>query len=147
MSELVQIGNYIGNGYKTVVMFGGWRVAYLNNITEEPTDIKYFERHVESDELFVLVEGKCKLLVSPSGCADFEIIDMEPLVAYNVRRTAYHAVELQPGCRVLIVENSDVSSDNTLLHYLTDKEKALLKCYKEKVVMGTFIDNDIVDIG
>jgi hypothetical protein len=126
MSGLVQIGNFTDNGYKSVVTFGGWRVAYLNNTTSVPSEISYFERHVESDELFVLVEGTCKLLVSPTGFDDLEVMDMEPLVMYNVRQTAYHAVQMQPGCRILIVENHDVSKENTLFHYLNDEEKKRL---------------------
>ena len=127
MSELVQIGNFTDNGYQSVVTFGGWRVAYLNNTTDAPSEIKYFERHVESDELFVLVEGNCKLLVSPTGFEDLEVMDMEPLVMYNVRQTAYHAVQMQPGCRILIVENHDVSKENTLYHYMSVEEKEILE--------------------
>lgn len=126
MSELVQIGDFRENGYQTVVKFGGWRAAYLNNTSEKPSDITYLERHVESDELFVLVEGSCKLILSSTGFTEPEIVEMEPLVMYNVRQTAYHAVQMQPGCRILIVENHDVSKENTLYYYLTEEEKTAL---------------------
>ena len=126
MSELVQIGNFTENGYQTVVKSAGWRVAYLNNTTDFASDIKYFERHVESDELFILVEGKCKLLLSPTGFENVEVIDMEPLMMYNVLKTSYHAVQMQPGCRILIVENQDVSSDNSLFYHLNEVDKISL---------------------
>lgn len=123
MSELVQIGDCRENGYSVVVRFGGWRCAYLNNTTDKLSEITYFERHLESDELFVLLEGSCQLLLSPDGKQDYEAIEMKPLLMYNVRQTAYHAVSMRPGCRLLIVENADVNKHNSAFHTLTPQEQ------------------------
>ena len=124
MSKLVQIGDFKDNGYDTVVKFGGWRAAYLNNTTEQTSYPAYFERHTQSAELFVLVQGSCKLLASPDGATDCEVLDMEPLVMYNVPPTTFHAVVMQPGCRILIVENIDVSADNSEYYHMSEAEKA-----------------------
>lgn len=124
MNKLVEIGDFTGNGYDTVVKFGGWRAAYLNNTTDAVSYPAYFERHTQSAELFVLVAGNCKLLASSDGKQDYEVHDMKPLVMYNVPQTSFHAVVMQPGCRLLIVENIDVSSENSEYYYLNDAEKA-----------------------
>ena len=124
MKELVQIGDFTGNGYDSVIKFGGWRVAYLNNTTDAPSGLDVFERHVDSDEVFILVQGACKLLLSPNGCDELDVIEMEPLVMYNVRQVAFHSVLMQPGCRILIVENIDVSGENTVYYHMTEEEKA-----------------------
>ena len=127
MSKLVEIGNYTENGYASVIKFGGWRAAYLNNTTGEVSYPAYFERHTQSAELFVLVEGNCKLLASPDGKRDYEVLDMEPLVMYNVPPTSFHAVAMQPGYRILIVENIDVSAENSEYYHMTEDEKAHIR--------------------
>ena len=125
--RLVEIGTYLGNGYESVIRYGGWRAAYLNNTTDEISYPTYFERHTQSAELFVLVEGRGKLLLSPDGEHDFEAVDMEPLMMYNVPPTSFHATVTEPGCRLLIVENSDVSKQNSEYRDLNEAQKAHIR--------------------
>lgn len=123
MSELLEISDHIEHSYKPVVDFGAWRVAYYNNTTDEVTPVDYLERHLETDEVFVLVAGSCQMIVSPTGSEAFEVTEMEPLKIYNVKSAAYHQVALQPGCRLLIVENVDTCEKNSLYCHLTPEQK------------------------
>ena len=52
---------------------------------------------------------------------------MEPLVMYNVPPTSFHAVAMLPGCRILIVENIDVSAENSEYYHMTEDEKAHIR--------------------
>lgn len=123
MNQLLEIADHIEHSYKPVVDFGAWRVAYYNNTQDTVTSVDYLERHLETDEVFVLVAGFCKLILSPTGSDAFEVTEMEPLKIYNVKSAAYHQVALQPGCRLLIVENVDTSEKNTLYCRLTEFQK------------------------
>lgn len=123
MSKLVDICDYTENSYRPVVDYGAWRVAYLNNTTDDVSAVEFLERHTASAEVFVLVQGACKLLVSPTGNAAYEVYEMEPLKLYNVLPTTFHQVAMQPGCRLLIVENRDTGADNSLYCRLTAEQK------------------------
>ena len=57
--NLIEVAQYDGPGYRAQVYYEGWRVAFLN---DDPSKyrretIPYLERHNETDELFVLLEG------------------------------------------------------------------------------------------
>ena len=58
-SDTLKILEFNGEGYKPLVDFGSWRVAFLRFIDELlPENIQRLERHVETDEVFVLLEEK-----------------------------------------------------------------------------------------
>ena len=116
--HLVEVSEFNATGYAPVVDFQAWRVAILNYIDELDADkIDNFQCHSETDEVFVLLSGKCILF-----CAEVnennnigEIIswDMKPNKIYNIKRGVYHTHTLTEDAKVLIVENSDTSDDNS----------------------------------
>ena len=56
---LLDILEYQGEGYRPLIDFGTWRVAFLRYLDElYPPAIDSFERHLETDEVFVLVENR-----------------------------------------------------------------------------------------
>jgi len=115
-NELLDILEYDGEGYQPLVDFGTWRVAFLRFIDEIiPENIHRLERHVETDEVFVLLEGKAILFV---GEGEKEIkklhsIIMEPGKLFNVRKNAWHCCVLSRDGTILLVENCDTGKDNT----------------------------------
>ncbi len=59
---MLRIESYEGEGYRPLVDFGSWRVAYLRFIDELiPDKITRLERHLETDEVFVLLNGEAVL--------------------------------------------------------------------------------------
>lgn len=126
MSGRIETGDWKGDGYGVVKLSEKWRAAYLNNVSERRTVIDYLERHVTSDELFVLVEGEANLVISGDGATGFEKIPLEKYVMVNVPPETFHSVDSAPGSRILIAENADVGNDNSQYHYLTAEEKAEL---------------------
>jgi hypothetical protein len=122
LDGLIEARGYWGPGYRPVVDYGSWRVALLNGSEQyEPRNIAYFQRHDETDEVFVLLEGSCLLFavdgrLGPDGRVDPEsvrAVDMEMLRVYNVKRGVYHSHALSDGASVLVVENADTSRSNS----------------------------------
>lgn len=114
----VEVSGYDTMGYAPIVDFQTWRVAVLNYIDElEPHNINNFQCHSETDEVFVLLSGKCILF-----CAEIDqdhriskinSWNMEANQAYTIKRGVYHTHTLSKEAKVLIVENSDTNDTNS----------------------------------
>ena len=115
-NEMIDIVEYEGEGYKPLVDFGTWRVAFLRYIDELiPENIQAFERHTETDEVFVLLEGQAVLFLGKGGERIQEIIsiEMKPRKLYNVRKNAWHGCVLSRDATILLVENRDTGKENS----------------------------------
>lgn len=115
-TTLLEISQFSGQGYQPLVDFGYWRVAILNYIDElETQNLTKMQRHNETDEVFVLLEGKCILFLGEGDGAITRIYaqDMEPLKLYNVKRACWHTHTLSKDATVLIVENRDTTLENS----------------------------------
>lgn len=114
--EYIDVSSYGGEGYKPVVDYQTWRVAILRYIDElEVQNLKTMQKHDETDEVFVLLDGNCTLFAGGNGDSIGEIsaIAMEPLKLYNVKRGIWHTHTLDYKGTVLIVENKDTSDSNS----------------------------------
>ena len=113
---LLEIRSYTGEGYRPLIDFGAWRVAILRYIDELlPERLTHMQRHDETDEVFVLLAGRCILYLGEGGdrVDAIRAIDMEPLKLYNVKRSAWHTHTLSEDATVLIVENCDTAPANS----------------------------------
>ena len=99
-----------GAGYNRVVANAKWTVAFLDYA--EIVDEGHFhrlERHLLTDEVFVLLSGDAVLVVGE----DCRRVRMEPEKVYNVKAGIWHHILMKPESRVLIAENADTSPGNT----------------------------------
>ena len=113
---LLQIREYTGIGYAPLIDFGAWRVAILRYIDELlPQDLAKMQRHHETDEVFVLLSGRCILFLGEGDkrVSGIYAQDMAPLKLYNVKKGCWHTHTLSKDAVVLIVENRDTSSSNS----------------------------------
>ncbi|MCL2340165.1 MAG: hypothetical protein FWC49_00480, partial [Proteobacteria bacterium] len=114
--ELLEIKEYNGEGYQPQVDFGGWRVAVLNYSADLlPERLTRMQRHNETDEVFVLLAGRCILFIGEGREAVTRIHaeDLRPGLVYNVRQAVWHTHTLSPDAKVLVVENRDTTYDNS----------------------------------
>jgi hypothetical protein len=120
--RLIEKKEFREPGYRPLVDFGAWRVAILNGLDELlPENIPWFQRHDETDEVFVLLSGRCVLFAvegeppegGPIDTSRLRAIDMEPGAVYTVKRGVYHSHALEPGSTVVIVENRDTTDGNS----------------------------------
>ena len=106
--EGLEVKSYVGSGYDRTHIFGTWCVAYLNNC-DEYTVNTMMERHVKSDEVFVLLKGTATLYIG----RDRTPVPMELHKIYNVTAGTWHNITCSTDASVLIAENSDTDKTNT----------------------------------
>ena len=128
--EFLEICEYTGGGYKPVIDFESWRVAILRYCEElERPNITSMQKHMESDEVFVLLEGDCTLFIGGQGdeIGEIEPVSLTPLKMFNVKKGTWHTHTLEKNTTVLIVENRNTRDDNSPIQLLnpTQKEKLL----------------------
>ncbi len=114
--SLLEIRTYTGAGYSPVVDYDAWRVAILNYDDELlPQNITHAQRHDETDEVFVLLRGRCILFIGEGGetVTSLHAQDLEPFKMYNVKKSVWHTHTLDEGAMVLIVENRDTTVQNS----------------------------------
>ncbi len=129
MLDQLAVFNHESPGYKSQVSFNGWRVAILNSVDKyRRENVSYFDRHMETDEVFVLLEGKCQLLIAGRGDRpkDTKSVWLVSGLVYNVRQGTWHTQILEENTRVLIVENADTSSKNTEQYHFPQTERIAL---------------------
>ncbi len=125
--QLLKISAYEGDGYAPVVDYEKWRVAILKYCKElEPENIRTMQRHDETDEVFVLLRGKCLLLIGDGADTIDDIFGeiMEPFKIYNVKRSVWHNHTLSEDAMVLIVENRDTGFSNSMEITLNEDQRA-----------------------
>jgi len=124
-SELLEICEYNGQGYKPLVDFGAWRVAMLNYSADLlPERLTRMQRHNETDEVFVLLTGRCILFVGEGQGAvtGVHAEDLRPGCVYNVKQAVWHTHTLSPDAKVLVVENRETTYDNSPFTPLTEAQ-------------------------
>lgn len=134
--NLLEIREYSGEGYRPIIDYQAWRVAILCYHPElEPQAINSMQRHDETDEVFVLLKGRCILFIGAGGDAidTIHAIDMQPLQAYNVKKSAWHSHTLSQDAMVLIVENQDTSPANSPTQSLTPAQRAEIAAQTQRL--------------
>lgn len=114
--SLLEIKAYKGGGYKPLIDFGTWRVAILRwQPSMQPEKQEYMERHTQTDEVFVLLEGQATLILGGKGlqAAGSYQYTMETGKLYNVKRNAWHTIVLSQDASILLVENQDTGEANS----------------------------------
>ena len=112
----LEIREFTGEGYKPLIDYGQWRVAFLRYLDELLAEhIERMERHLETDEVFVLLQGRAVLLLGGNGTAldGVHPQTMESGKLYNVKCNAWHAILLSRDATILLVENCDTGERNT----------------------------------
>jgi ureidoglycolate hydrolase len=127
---LLDVHAHTDAGYRPLVDYGAWRVAILNYSEElRPENIDAMQRHNATDEVFVLLRGRCILFVGEGEHASISTIYAQPMVPhtiYNVKKSVWHTHTLSPGAMVLVVENRDTTYDNSPFCPLTRMQRKTL---------------------
>ncbi|MEW6403571.1 MAG: hypothetical protein AB1649_17385 [Chloroflexota bacterium] len=134
--SLLEIRDHQGSGYQPLIDFGRWRVAILRYLDEiQPDRIESMERHMETDEVFVLLNGRGVLLM---GGNEKEVERLEPQAMengklYNVRRCAWHTILLSRDAKILLVENQDTGKHNPEYFGLSNEHRKVIVEIAEKM--------------
>jgi hypothetical protein len=129
--SLIEIRDHNEPDYKPLIDFESWRVALMNYTSDlTPDKIDRMQKHTETDEVFVLLTGKCILFLGEGVdiVTTIHAVDMEPYKLYNVKRGVWHSHTFSKDARVLIVENKDTTYDNSPFTGLTkDQTEEIVK--------------------
>ena len=138
-TTVLDVQQYRGPGYAPVIDFGAWRVATLNYAPDmQPEAIQKMEKHLATDEIFVLLKGQCILYLGEGGTHIEKIhaVDMVNGQYYNVKKDGWHACTLSPDAVVLLVENKDTSTLNSSYIQLTPAQQAELSGLGKALLKG-----------
>lgn len=128
---MIEILEYKEPGFLELMTFQSWKVAMLNYTDELFIEnIYYFEAHNETDEVFVLLEGEAIMYY----LIDQQIhqLKLERNKVYNVKQGLYHTHVLSRDAKLLIVEESNTSYDNSKRIYLDEALRLQLDKLWEK---------------
>ena len=115
---MIEVKDYRGEGFLPLVDFEAWRVAVLR-CNERFSALTTCERHFETDEVFVLLEGQATLYAWDEKGA-MQALKMEDCKVYNVPRGTWHHIVVSRDATVLVVENSNTVKENTERRELTE---------------------------
>ena len=112
------IANYefTGEGMQRVFENEKWTVGIKNwKPANDVTGIDCLERHNLTDELFVLIEGACTLVYAneTEKGLEFGAVKMEKDKVYNIPATLWHNTITQKNTKMILIEDSSTSMDNS----------------------------------
>lgn len=113
MNMNLQIVKPKTGGYSPLVDFETWRTASLTYAeVVDKHQLKQVERHMETDEVFVLLRGRAVLIIEEAE-ENFSTMELKPETVYNVRKAVWHHIVLSTDAVVFIVENSNTDTGNS----------------------------------
>jgi ureidoglycolate hydrolase len=92
--------------------------------------IPYIERHLLTDEVFVPLNGKARLVEGGTASTPRPRLRAIPLktgTVYNVAKRTWHFTLMSDDARLLIVENRNTSRKNSEYHHFTESEKKAIR--------------------
>lgn len=112
----IAVYEFAGEGMQRVFENEKWTVGIKNwKPANDVTGIDCLERHNNTDELFVLVEGTCTLIYaneSKEGL-EFGVVNMQPDKVYNIPATLWHNTITQKDTKMILIEDSNTSMNNS----------------------------------
>lgn len=121
----VEIFGFPKEDYQPLKDYQSWRVAVLKHCENtELSKINWVQKHMETDEVFVLLDGKCTLILAGCECkpCGFSAIEMQPHKLYNIKKGYWHNHILNHAGEVLIIENQNTTNDNSPIYSMTETD-------------------------
>ena len=103
---MIEKVTYNQDGFQVLKEFEGWKIGYLR-YNERFSACTEMECHLETDEVFVLLEGSATLYT------EAEICPMSKSILYNIPKGVWHHIVVSEDATVLVIENSNTSKANT----------------------------------
>lgn len=123
----IKFYEFAGEGMQCVFENEKWTVGIKNwKPANDITGIDMLERHNKTDELFVLVAGACTLISAEEteGGMKFSKVVMEPNKVYNIPATLWHNTITRRDTKMILIEDSNTSMDNSDIYPLKPEEIA-----------------------
>ncbi len=127
--------SFDGQGMQRVYENEKWTVGLKNwKPANDITGIDMLERHNETDELFVLLSGKCTLVFGQesNGIMEFSKVEMEPNKVYNIPKSMWHNTITVQDTKMVLIEDSNTGEANSDFYTLSEQELVQLKEVAQK---------------
>ena len=119
-------------GLFRAVITDSWMIQFLNYMPRlSPDMIVTMQKHVLSDESFILLNGKAILYIAEGENFPNQIegIVLYPEKLYNVPKGMWHSLILSEDAKLLIVENADTTPENSPKVELSGEQKKYIKTH------------------
>ncbi|HCW56135.1 MAG TPA: cupin [Erysipelotrichaceae bacterium] len=116
---------FTGAGMQRVYENEKWTVGIKNwKPANDITGITNIERHNKTDELFVLVEGKCTLIYAEEKGEDLEFhaVKMEKGKLYVIPQSLWHNTITVKDTKMFLIEDVSTGNDNSDVRELTPEQ-------------------------
>ena len=113
--QMIKVGVHKDAGFKVMIECGEWKVGMLH-YNERFSKLGEMERHLLTDEVFVLVSGRATLYT------DSEAVEMEQGSVYTVPAAVWHHIVVSEDATVIVVENRNTSIENSEKRYFEQEE-------------------------
>lgn len=128
--NLIETYRHEGSGYNPFLIREGWQVAQLNYMPEQDLlNITKMDRHLLTDEVFVLLKGTSILIAATENNNEFqfECIKMKAGITYNIPVRLWHNIAMDKGSEVIIFEKDKTHLGDFEYQQLSDTQKLELK--------------------
>lgn len=87
-------------------------------------NITKMERHQQTEEQFLLFQGSCTIVTftKNENVEHWELTLVKPGSIYNIPKGLWHTTIMSRDCRMVLVENSGTSTDNSEYFSLTKEQ-------------------------
>ncbi|MDO5977893.1 hypothetical protein [Flavivirga spongiicola] len=135
--ELIESYQIIEDGFHPFLIRDGWQVAQLNYVEEQNIEnISKIDVHYQTDEVFVLLNGKAVLIVATfkDDIPFFEVELMKQNTIYNIPKNRWHNIAMEEESKVLIVEKSNTHLSDFDYFNLDSEKRSELKYKVEELL-------------
>ena len=106
VTRMIEQYSFSGDDFKVLMQFEDWKIGFLR-YSERFSQFRQMERHMKTDEAFVLLSGEAVLYTED------EHIQMQMNTVYNIPKGEWHYITVSRDATVMVVENSNTCMDNT----------------------------------
>ena len=124
--KLIETYRHEGRGYNPFLIKEGWQVAQLNYTPEQDLlNIDKMDRHLQTDEVFVLLQGTAILIGAHllDETFQFDCVRMKAGVTYNIPTGVWHNIVMTPGAEVIIFEKDGTHLGDFEYRPLSENQK------------------------
>lgn len=88
-------------------------------------DIEKIDIHLNTDEVFILLEGQVVLIVAEKNdnLLSFRTVKMKKNVTYNIPKNTWHNIAMSRDARIIIVEDANTHIGDFEFFYMNPEQK------------------------
>ena len=110
---MIEKYSYEGQDFSVAMQFEGWKIGLLR-YSDRFSKFDRLERHLLTDEAFILLDGKATLYT------ETEQVEMQKCVIYNIPKGEWHHITVDQTTTVMVVENSNTCDENTQIKFIKE---------------------------